>query len=776
MMRYGAWLWLLVIVIAAIYLSFRAVTGIVLESNILALLPRAERDAAAQNVQDRIAESFSRRVIFLVGDASPGKAAAAARKLSAALEHSGTIASLTSKLDPDAQRRMAAAYFLHRSGLLSDADRAALLAGQGKVLVSRALSVLYGAGGFANAKLVSHDPFLLLPAFFVDLPAPKSRFALDDGVLSVRSGGITYVLVSADLAGDPFSMKFQETFGTAVSGAISGLKAEAPDLNILRTGAVFYAHDSTSEAMQETSIIGLASLAATLALIFLVFRGLRPIVLGFLAIGIGVLCAFTGTLIIFGQIHAVALLLGVSLIGISVDYSLQYFCEYFDPAAVDPQSRLRRVLPGVAIGLATTLIGYCTLLLAPFPGLRQVATISLIGLASSFLTVMLWYPLLDRRHGSTGGERFVKLAAHHWALWEAPGLIAARAAIVSVCAVAALTGLFFLRADDDVRHLQSLSPDLKRQEAEVERLTGSSAGTQFLLVRGASQEALLQAEEKLLDRLAQARRKGALDGYTAMAQFVPSIMRQEDNRALVRDRLDIPYLSTYLQQIGYRGAIDADAAARFLTAADLPKVGPLSLLPLLDVTASGHPAHVVLLHGVTDPGVIASSIADMPGIRLVSMADDWSRLFGTFRRYAVGLLGLSALLMYPLLCWRYGFGRGLRVLAPALAAVVLTPPLAALAGISFTFFNAMALVLVLSVGVDYSVFCCETSGARKPVTALAIALAALSTILSFGMLAFSKVFAVHALGTTMLIGISLAFLFAPAAGDAGPSRKMKVSP
>src|ERR1700761_5905263 len=106
MMRHGAWLWLLVIAIAAAYLSFRAATGIVLESNILALLPRAERDAAAQSVQDRIAQSFSRRAIFLVGDASPAKAAAAARKLSLALERSGTIAALTSRLDPDAHRRM----------------------------------------------------------------------------------------------------------------------------------------------------------------------------------------------------------------------------------------------------------------------------------------------------------------------------------------------------------------------------------------------------------------------------------------------------------------------------------------------------------------------------------------------------------------------------------------------------------------------------------------------------------------------------------------------
>lgn len=58
MNRYGAWMWLAVLAIAALYLTIRAAGGITLDSNILALLPRAERDAAAQNVQDKIADSF----------------------------------------------------------------------------------------------------------------------------------------------------------------------------------------------------------------------------------------------------------------------------------------------------------------------------------------------------------------------------------------------------------------------------------------------------------------------------------------------------------------------------------------------------------------------------------------------------------------------------------------------------------------------------------------------------------------------------------------------
>jgi predicted exporter len=42
-------------------------------------------------------------------------------------------------------------------------------------------------------------------------------------------------------------------------------------------------------------------------------------------------------------------------------------------------------------------------------------------------------------------------------------------------------------------------------------------------------------------------------------------------------------------------------------------------------------------------------------------------------------------------------------------------------------------------------------------------MAAATTLLSFGLLALSSVQAVHAFGTTMLIGILLAFLFSPLA-------------
>ncbi len=758
-------LWLLVVLWAALYLGMRLQGGVPLQSDLLALLPRAEQDATAQRAEDRVTAAFSRRIVLLIGNRDRAASHAASRALVDALTRSGFATSITSTIDSETQRRLAAGYFPFRGKLLAAADRAMLEAGDGDALVKRALGIVYGPGGVADANLLGRDPFLLMPAFFADLPLPQSRLTPDDGVLTVEDGGITYSFISAELSGDAFSLSFQDQFGRFLDRTIAGLEAATPDLRVLRTGAVFYARDGATEANRETSEIGAVSLVGTVLLVLGVFRALRPIVLTVLAIGTGILCALSASLWLFGELHVLALLFGVSLIGISVDYSLQYFCEYFDPAATDPSMRLERVMAGVAIGLGTTLIGYLTLLLAPFPGLRQVAMISVVGLAASGITVALWYPLLDRGGPVGYGRHLLVLGAGYWAFWERPRHRLARRAIMLAAIVLGGLGATMITSDDDVRHLQSLSPALKRQEQEIQRLTAVTGGAQFFLVQAADQQTALEREEQLISRLDQGRRDGLISGYRAPAQFVPSIARQKQNETLIRDRLTTPHLAAYLAQLGLDPPADADDG-RFLTLDDLPKDGPLALLSSLVLDDRDGAVHIVLLTGADHLDALARLADGLPGIRLLSPAEDISRLFGQYRRYAVMLLVLSAVLMLPLLIWRYGFGSALRVMAPSIAAVVLAPSLAALMGLEFTFFNAMALVLVLSIGVDYSVFCRETSGVRKPVTMLAVALAAMSSLLSFGLLALSRVFAVHAFGETMLIGIALAFLFAPAAGDA----------
>jgi predicted exporter len=764
----GAVLWLLVVVLVVAYLGFRFVSGLNLQSSILALLPNSQRDENAQRIQDRIAATISRRVVILVGRQNPDAAYRSARSLSSALVQSGLVRAGPAQDSQAATRQLAGLYFADRAYLLSQSDREHLLAGQASPILNRALSILYGPGGFASGQLIRHDPFLLLPSFLAGLPLTQSQMSLNHGLLSVQDNRMTFVVLNLNLAGDPYSINFQDKFVSLEEATEWRLSGSEPGLKVLRLGAVFYAQAGTAEAMGETSSIGFASMLGTLGLILVTFRAVRPIVLGFIAISTGMLCAIAGTLLIFGNLHVIALLFGVSLIGISVDYCLQYFCEYFDPGAKGPSSRLVRVLPGVAMGVATTIIGYLTLLLAPFPGLRQVAVLSVIGIAASSLTVVLWFPILDRQKSPGLGDALVRAASRHWELWQKRSYGAARWAIVLVCGSMGIVGAMFLHSDDDVHHLQSLSVPLQQQEAEIRRLTGLGGDSQFLLVRASDEQSLLRKEESISPLLDRAERAGWLAGYRAMSQFIPSVTRQKQNWELVHNDLVLPRLRTYLAQLNFVGAIDYPEPTSPITPSNIPHEGALSILSSLDVSTSQNPAHIVMLSGVHDSEGLRALAGRISGIAMMDPAADWSRLFGTYRRYALGLLVLSAALMYPLLSWRYGWIGAARVMVPSVVAAGLTPPIIALFGTQLSFFNTMALVLVLSIGVDYSVFCRETSGERKPVTMLAVGLAASSSLLTFGLLALSRVYAVHAFGITMLVGILLAFLFAPIAGEARP--------
>jgi predicted exporter len=77
-----------------------------------------------------------------------------------------------------------------------------------------------------------------------------------------------------------------------------------------------------------------------------------------------------------------------------------------------------------------------------------------------------------------------------------------------------------------------------------------------------------------------------------------------------------------------------------------------------------------------------------------------------------------------------------------------------------TLFNMMALMLVLGIGVNYSIFLVE-GGERSVVNFVGVQLSAATTLLSFGLLSFSSMPALSGFGLSLALGIALAVLLAP---------------
>jgi predicted exporter len=766
-MKIAAFAWLAIVASLGALLILRLHRGIELQTNMTALLPLEERDPVVSRAKEKVTELLTQRIFVLIGDRDPSQARAAGAMLADDLGASGMTRSITYRIPPNSLKALGEMYFPYRYGLLTEGDRNLLEHNQGAQIVDRAIASIYGPSSIADATLLRHDPFLLLPEFMSRLPLPASGLTADDGILATREDDVTWVLLVAQLNDDVFAGAFQDRFISSFDRWCRQLSAVTPSLQLLRVGAIFYAQAGAQSATTEAVHLSIVSIVGTIALILLVFRALRPLWLMVVAIAVGCLCAFAICLSVFGGLHAVVLLFGIGLNGIAIDYCLQYVSARFGADAGTPADRLRQVFPGIALGASTTLIGYATLMLAPFPGLIQLAVFSAVGLISSFITIVLWLPFLDSFEPLTPGKRILPMANQLWVFWNDARYRRARWGAMALLAAATTIGALRVSIDNDVRHQQALASRLREQEAHFRRLTQVSGGNQFLLVRAKDRDRTLQIEEALLAPLEYARERGGLRGFQTLAQFIPSITRQGENRTLVTDKLMRPYLATHYQRLGISGAAQpGDNVAGYLTPDAIGADSPIAFMRNLIVESeAAGTTNLVLLTDVAHPDAIQRIADGAQGVRLVDPAEDISALLKAYHMRAMILIGVSVLLMMPVLIWRYGARGGLRAILPPTIAVIATPPLLALAGMRFSFFSAVGLVLVLSIGFDYSVFCRETDTSRRPVTMLGILLAMVTTLLSFGLLAFSGTYAVRSFGATLLVGTTLAFALSPIASD-----------
>ncbi|MGB8600656.1 MAG: MMPL family transporter [Rhizomicrobium sp.] len=753
--------WLVLVLAALAHLGWRALEGITFRADLMALVPREQSDPAAARASNTAINFLSRRVVLLVGHLDRTQARRAATALTATLEKSGQFHAATGGLDSAKLKAIGTAYYPYRAGLLSRNDRSLLQANKGQVLTEQALAQVYGVGGMASAALLKNDPFLLLPHFLTSLPVPQSQLTLDNGLLSVHDGGQNWVLISGVMAGEPYGLDTQKRFTGLVDTAVAQQRQAQPGLSVLRAGAVFYAKAGAATAMNETSAIGLLSVALTILLLIAAFRSVTPLILSLAVIAVGLLTAFSFSLWFWGQIHVLALLFGVSLIGVTVDYSLQYFSEIYAPDAGDAFTRMENVLPGITLGAITTAAGYLLLLLAPFPGLRQIAVFSVVGLVAAWLTVALWLPFLDRSQASRHAMPLQRPLAAIRNFWHSPSRRLQRMAALFVLVLACLIGLWRFHADDDVHNMQNLSPPLVAEQKALQQHIGIRDESRFFVVYNNREEDMLQKEEALGRRLDSLIAYGQLGSYQSVAGYVPSLKTQTENRHLIRDRLYKPYLSGTLATLGLSAAplMPAETAPG-LTVDKL--AGSMDFLTVLRPQAdTGGRVHIVTLQGVKAPAALANAARGIAGVKLIDPGNDYSALFAKYRVRALALLALSILVMALILMPRYGLKRSLHVLLAPLIAVAATPFLCALFGASFTFFDVIALVLVLSMAMDYAVFFAESNERRGPATHFAVTLSACTTIISFGFLAFSSVHAVHNFGLTMLVGVTLALLLTP---------------
>jgi predicted exporter len=759
LLGHNAWLW--------------AVKRIVPDTDIMALLPVQERDPVLQASFNHMVDAAQQRVIVLIGATEWDDAKRAATAYSKVLAAHQDMLEISSASE-QTQGEWLSLFQQHRLTLLTAQQEQQLREQPAQFWLEAALAKLYAPFGGPKLGSWQDDPFGLFGGW-VQERAQETPVRPRDGHLFVADGQRQYVLLPMTLKVPALSMTAQETVLPLLLQASDAARKAAPQAEIIQAGVILHAANASAQASGEVSTIGIGSLLGIILLMWFAFHSFKPISLILLSIGIGCLGALSVCWLLFGRIHLMTLVFGASLIGVAQDYGIYFLCNRLAAdEKLDSPTLLKRLLPSLGLTLLAAVIGYMGLALTPFPGLRQMAVFSALGLVFAWLTVVCWFPaLIGSRSLKSGG--LVRRYGAALARWPLLRPNRATLLMATVFVLVAGYGVTRLGANDDIRLLQNPPKHLIDDQIKLSKLLDAPTPVQYFLVRAASAEELLQREEALKARLDSFIADKRISGYQAMSNWVPSARTQAARRALIEEKLLAD--GGPLQGIAAQTGEDAQWVAATRNGL-LAAAAPLSLDAFLQSPASepwrhlwlgesnGVYASIVALRGMSNASASQVLLAGqgLEGVQWVDKVAEISSVLGRYRQDMSWVVLGAYLVVFAMLLRRYR-GRTWRVLAPTALASVVTLAVFGYTGQNLQLFHVLALMLLLGVGVDYGIFMQEQPDRSDQTPWLAVGMSAANTILSFGLLGLSSTPALRAFGLTMLMGTALVWLFVPCFGS-----------
>lgn len=750
--------WLMAVITASlllVYLWFAQATAPI-ETDILKLLPKNQQNPVAEQAFERIAETMGNKVIFIVSGDERDNVYQASDALTQQLTQSGYFAQVMGKIPQDTQQQWAKYYFEHRFQFLTEQQRERLNQ-QPQQQVQQVLQALYNPFAGVTGSELQNDPFLLFRDYLTQLSSLSGQFKVKHNYLSLEKEGHLYVLISAELQDSPYSVAAQRSVSEILQWEAQINQTFGTE--IAHTGVLFYADFGTQSAKQEISTIGVVSLLGIVLLILLVFRSVTPLFLSLLSIGVGLLVALTITIAIFGKVHLFSLVFGASLIGVSIDYAFHYLTDRLAAGSRwNATAGLKHIFTAITFGLVTSLIGYLGLLIAPFPGLQQLALFSATGLIAAYLTVVAWYPWLAVKPSADRPLLGLPLYQRWLSAWRNPKLAIGLPVAIAAISFAALTQVHY---DDDIRQLQALPASLKSQEAQIAQLTGLQSSQQMLVVTADNDSALIERLEQIAKLLDGWQQQGVLAGYQSLSQYLSSESQQRADYQLV-ETLYQTQAAQLSQTLGLPSTAVLNQPFVPISLQDYLKASvsePVRFLALGKV--DNKTAAAILLKDLQQPEVAMAFAQQHSDVSYLDKAQEISSLFNQYRVKVMELLVAAMAVIFALLCWRYGFRHSLTMMLPCVIACIAGLAVSVVTGSSLNLFSLLALVLVIGIGIDYTLFFAEQQGSHS--TLLAVTLSAITTLLSFGLLALSATHAIHSFGLTVLSGIFVAWLLAPMA-------------
>ena len=695
-------------------------------------------------------------------------------------------------------------FLLQHRYLLSESVNAALFSAAGlRAAIEETLDNLASPAGLLLKSLLPGDPtgeMLHIIDQLQRMPAPATR----DGVWVSADGSRALAVAQTAAAGSDTDAQERALGAIRAAFAAAASESAAKPLQLRLSGPGVFAVAARAKIKNAAVRLSILSSVLVAALLFAAYRSLPALALGLLPVATGAVVGIAAVALGFGAVHGVTLGFGITLIGESVDYSIYFFVQSrrsrrhaggAAPGVTQDTHWQQRWWPTIRLGMLTSVCGFASLLPSGFPSLAQLGLYSISGLIAAALVTRYVLPALLPPSFTIHDVAPLGAVFTRWLrpVRQLPAFaVAALGAALALAAIAALHRHHGTVWNRDLSALSPISPEEQRYDETLRADLGAADVRDLVIVTGPTLEFVLNGAERAAPVLGALVDANAIGGFDSPANYLPSLATQSARQAslpeaaelrenLRRATAGLPVQSDRLQP--FLDAVEAARHAPLITAQDLQATSLRSGFDALILRQQNRWNALLPLHGAsasagsgtgTTPGegqgidtarvAAALRAAHLDEARVLDLKQESDALYAGYLNQAIhlssaGFFGLIVLLGVALRSTL----RVARVLAPLGLSVLCVAAGLVSCGVSLNILHLVGLLLIVAVGSNYALFFDRQSrlqeSGSEALTLASLGIANACTVIGFGLLSFSGVPVLAALGTTVAPGALLALIF-----------------
>ncbi|NOQ80776.1 MAG: MMPL family transporter, partial [Gammaproteobacteria bacterium] len=549
-------------------------------------------------------------------------------------------------------------------------------------------------------------------------------------------------------------------------------------IDIILSGAPIFALASKKAISQQTKLISTLASLTLMAFLYWFFRSVKIVLLIALPLGLAILTGITTVLLLDGFIHGITIAFGITIIGIAVDYPIHLYSHalfYKDNSkqnSVESDQQpltatMQSIWPMIRLGLITTLIGFSAITLSDFSGLRQLGIFAISGLLTAAITTRFLLPLFpvtlpiklpifrkqpETKSPSTSFQFLVKLLQY-----PLPNFFHL---LPIALPLLALITIYFHQGALWEKDLSALSPVpqwQKQQDFELRKAMGLPELRYTFILQNEKPEILLQQSEQLIPQLNALKKQGLISGYDMAASYLPSIKYQKTQQQKLPEAHE---LQKTLEQVLDKTELQSSAFSPFINDIKKSKSLPVLSAEALLSDASSNPISdkiktllfqqepsslwtaIIPLQGVKTDKLSLNSLKTVNNkLKLLDLKTQSEEMLAGYRNDALVWFFSGLILILAVLLISSKKPSALIPLAlPFTGSVILTIASLLLMGYSLSIFHLVTLLLVVGLGIDYSIFTffshknSENTKQASEVAQVSVIICMISTIIMFGAL------------------------------------------